>query len=111
MLSDYESLTESQQIQNMQHHLLSCGTYASEKLDAAYFDCLPSLEEIPDIRPDSIISEKSYIDDSDADMSDIPDLEVIPEVSDLPSFLGQEYASRECTRILRSRTRQSYCHL
>ena len=106
MLSDYESLTESQQIQNMQHHLLSCGTNASENLDAAYFDC-----EIPDIRPDSIISEKSYIDDSYADISDIPDLEVIPEVSDLPSFLGQEYASRECTRILRSRTRQSYSHL
>ena len=32
MLSDYESLTESQQIQNMQHHLLSCGTNALEKL-------------------------------------------------------------------------------
>ena len=90
-------------------------TNASEKLDAAY-DCFPALEEISDIRQESIISEKSYIDDSYADISDIPDLEVIPEVSNLPSLLGLDYASRDCTRILRSRTRHSinessYCHL
>ena len=115
-LSDFESLPESQQIETMQHHVLSCGTNASEKLDAAYFDCLPALEEISDIRQESIISEKSYIDDSYADISNIPDLEVIPEVSNLPSLLGLDYASRDCTHIFRSRTRHSinessYCHM
>ena len=79
----------------------SCGTNASDKLDAAYFDCLPPLEEISDIS-EPIISEKSFLDYSASDISDIPDLEEMPDMTELPSFLGTNYESRQNPRALRS---------
>ena len=45
-----------------------------------------------------IISEKSFLDDTDS----IPDLELVPEMTEIPSFLGTEYQARHCSRVTRS---------
>ena len=38
-----------------------------------------------------IISQKSFLDDTDS----IPNLEQVPEVTEIPSFLGSEYQARQ----------------
>ena len=59
----------------------------TDKLDAAYFDCLPPLEEISDIS-EPIISEKSFLDYSASDISDIPDLEEMPDMTEPLSIIA-----------------------
>ena len=46
MLKDFEGLNESQKLENVHVHILNIGTYTSDKLNAAYFDKLPPLDEI-----------------------------------------------------------------
>ena len=50
---------------------------------------------------ENLISEESFLE------SDIPPLESVPEVSELPSFLGTDFGSREgqkSGRITRSKS-------
>ena len=52
-------------------------------------------------------TETSFLDNT---LSSIPDLEHIPcpEMTEIPSFLGQNYQSRDCSRVTRSKTNRSY---
>jgi len=63
---------------------------------------LPLTEEIV-IEPE--ISEKSFLENSDfVDESiDVPPLEIIPEITKLPSFSGKDFY-RQCARITRSKS-------
>ena len=100
-MSDFDILTDLEQVESLNHHLLNCGTVCSDKLSPNYVDCLPPLPSLTDIEPQEspIIDEKSYLDDT---CGSIPELECIPQMTELPTFLGHEYESRECTRVLRS---------
>ena len=51
-------------------------------------------------------TETSFLDKT---LSSIPDLEHIPcpEVTELPSFLGQNYQTRDCSRFTRSKMNRS----
>ena len=67
---------------------------------------LTKLNEQPE--PVTFLSEKSFLDDS------IPELEPIPTMTEIPSFIGQEYENRDCNRV-RTRSKSarftpiSYC--
>ena len=91
-LKDFESLSEHNKLKNLKYHLLDCGTYTSDVCDPKYFDILPVLDEI-EIEPLS--------------GDDIPPLEVIPESTELPSFLGTDFGARQSQksgRITRSKS-------
>ena len=99
ILRKFEELPEAKKVDTLKYHI-SCGTVCSDKLDPSFFDLLPPLEEISNIESDiePILSEKSFLDDTDS----IPDLEQVPEMTEIPSFLGTEYQARQCGRVLRS---------
>ena len=109
LLREFESLSKDLQIQHLHSHLLNLGTNASKKLDATYFDHLPVLTEINEVsEPTICIPDKSFLDDS------VPDLEVIPVMTEIPSFIGQNYENRDskrvCTRSKSARLSTiSYC--
>ena len=89
--------------------MLSCGTVCSKHLDPTFFDCLPpltELESVMEITEPPAFTETSFLDNT---LSSIPDLEHIPcpEMTEIPSFLGQNYQSRDCSRVTRSKTNRS----
>ena len=48
----------------------------------------------------------SFLDETNCS---VPDLEELPnpDMTDVPSFLGQNYGTRDCTRVLRSHKKAS----
>lgn len=70
-----------------------------------YFDCLPPLTEIEteteQTDPTVCIEFGSFLDET---ICSVPELEELPcpDLTEVPSFLGQNYASRDCPRVLRS---------
>ena len=102
-LQKFEKLSELQKIQNLHYHVLDCGTYTSDVCTPEYFAVLPLMEEIV-VEPE--ISEKSFLENSGfADESiDVPPLEIIPDITELPSFLGKDFENRQCARITRSKS-------
>ena len=67
---------------------------------------LDPIEAETDITALPAFNECSFLDNT---CSSIPDLETIPcpEITELPSFLGQNYESRDCTRVTRSKNKNS----
>ena len=89
---------------------MDCGTYTSDVCSPKYFEVLPMLDQL-EIEPlsetlkvtENLISEESFLDSS----TNIPPLESVPEVSELPSFLGADFGNREgqkSHRITRSKS-------
>ena len=65
-----------------------------------YFDVLPLMEDIV-VEPE--IWEKSFRKIVQKNESiDVPPLEIIPDMTELPSFLGKDFEYRQCARITRS---------
>ena len=97
-MSDFERLTDQHKIQNLRYHLLDCGTYTSDHCNPQYFDVLPVLDEI---EPDTTVTEplitESILENSI--MDEIPPLETIPELCELPSFLGTDCEDRQVQKI------------
>ena len=97
-MSDFERLTDPHKIQNLRYHLLDCGTYTSDHCNPQYFDVLPMLDEI---EPDTTVTEplitESILENSI--MDEIPPLETIPELCELPSFLGTDCEDRQVQKI------------
>ena len=64
---------------------------------------MPLTEEII-IEPE--ISEKSFQVNSGfvGESIDVPQLEIIPDIKELPSFLGKDFENRQCARITRSKS-------
>lgn len=97
-LTDFERLSEHNKIKNLKYHILDCGTYTSDVCCPKYFEVLPMLDQL-EIEPlsetlkttENLISEESFLDSS----TSIPPLESVPEVSELPSFLGTDFGTRE----------------
>ena len=59
--------------------------------------------------PPICINFSSFLDET---VCSVPDLEEIPnpDLTDYPSFLGQNYENRDCTRVLRSNVSKSSFH-
>ena len=64
---------------------------------------MPLTEEII-IEPE--ISEKSFLENSGfvGESIDAPQLEIIPDIKELPSFLGKDFENRQCARITMSKS-------
>ena len=65
------------------------------------------MEEIdiePEISENSFLGNSSFIDES----IDVPPLEINPDMSELPTFLGKEFGDRQCGRITRSNSVRYY---
>ena len=111
ILKKFESLTQSEKIASLQYHLLEIGTLTKKTLSPEYFDCLPPLTEIEteQTEPPICINFSSFLDET---VCSVPDLEELPnpDSTDLPSFLGQNYQNRDCTRVLRSNVTKSSFH-
>ena len=99
-MNDFEKLSESRKIQNLHSHVLDCGTYTSDHCDSQYFAVLPLMEEIEVEAEKSFLENSSFVDES----IDVPPLENLPDLSELPSFLGKDFGDRQCGRITRSRS-------
>ena len=105
ILTDFESLTQAEKIGRLHFHLLEIGTMTRDTLSPEFFDCLPPLSELPSEAEqcDSTlrIDPSSFLDET---YCSVPDLEEIPnpDSTEIPSFLGQNYENRDCTRVLRS---------
>ena len=108
ILKKFESLTQSEKIASLQFHLLEIGTLTKKTLSPEYFNCLPPLTEIEteQTEPPICINFSSFLDET---VCSVPDLEELPnpDSTDLPSFLGQNYENRDCTRVLRSNVSKS----
>ena len=80
-------------------------------LSPEYWNCLPPLTEIEteQTEPPTCINFSSFLDET---VCSVPDLEEIPnpDSTDYPSFLGQNYENRDCTRVLRSNVSKSSFH-
>ena len=91
--------------------MLEIGTLTKKNLSPEYFNCLPPLTEIETEQtvPPICINFSSFLDDT---VCSVPDLEEIPnpDSTDYPSFLGQNYENRDCTRVLRSNVSKSSFH-
>ena len=114
ILKKFESLTQTEKIASLQFHLLEIGTLSKKHLSPEYFDCLPPLTEIEQAEteqtePPICINFSSFLDET---VCSVPDLEELPnpDSTDLPSFLGQNYENRDCTRVLRSNVSKSSFH-
>ena len=89
----------------MQFYLLEIGTLTKASLSPEYFDCFPALTEIEieaeQNDPPICINFSSFLDES---ICSVPDLEELPnpDMTEIPSFLGQNYETRDCGRVLRS---------
>ena len=106
-MNDFERLSDQDKILNLRFHVLDCGTYTSEHCNPQFFDVLPMLDEIEadSTVNEPFISEKSMLENSLID--DIPPLETVPELYEIPSFLGTDYGDREVQktgRITRSKS-------
>ena len=105
VLTQFESLTQTQKLSQLQYHLLEVGTLTKDTLSPEYFDCLPPLTEIEteteQTDPTVCIEFGSFLDET---ICSVPELEELPcpDLTEVPSFLGQNYASRDCPRVLRS---------
>ena len=75
-------------LDNLHAHVLQIGTITKSNMDPTYFDQLPALTEISDTPEEPILEKNSYLNDTG--VSDIPELENFPTLTDLPSFLGTE---------------------
>ena len=105
ILTMYEGLSQTTKIAHLQFNLLEIGTLNNASLSPEYFDCLPALTEI-EIQaeqndPPICINFSSFLDES---ICSVPDLEELPnpDMTEIPSFLGQNYQTRDCGRVLRS---------
>ena len=111
ILKKFESLAQSEKIASLQFHLLEIGTLTKKTLSPEYFNCLPPLTEIEteQTEPSICINVSSFLDET---VCSVPDLEEIPnpDSTDYPSFLGQNYENRDCTRVLRSNVSKSSFH-
>ena len=109
-ISKYQALTQSEKIATLQYHLLEIGTLTKNSLSPEYFDCLPPLTELEleteQNDPTVCISFSSFLDETNCS---VPDLEELPnpDLTDVPSFLGQNYQARDCARVLRSHQKSS----
>ena len=100
----YEALSQSEKIANLQYHLLEIGTLTKNPLSPEYFDCFSPLAEL---KIETVcINFNSFLDETNCS---VPDLEELPnpDMTDVPSFLGQNYQKRDCTRVLRSHKKAS----
>ena len=100
-------MSESDQLQNRHYHTLDCRTYTSSVCDPQYFAVLPLLDEIETENENvSILNEKSFLENNSLndESVDIPPLEAIPVICDIPSFLGTDFEDRQCGRITRSKS-------
>ena len=113
ILVNFESLSQSEKLTHLNFHLLQIGTLTKDTLSPEYFDCLPPLTEIElEIEqndPHKSIDFSSFLDETSCS---VPDLEELPnpDMTNVPSFLGQNYESRNCTRVLRSHKNSSAYH-
>ena len=85
-LQKFEKLSKSEKIQNLHNHILDCGTYTSDVCTPEYFAVLLLTEEIviePEISEKSFLENSGFVDES----IDVPQLEIIPDITELPSFL------------------------
>ena len=82
-------ITDLEQVESLNHHLLNYGTVCSDKLSPNYFDCLPPLPSLTDIEPQEspIINEKSYLDDT---CGSITEQESLPKMTELQTILGHD---------------------
>ena len=92
-MNDFERLSDQDKIRNLRFHILDCGTYTSEHCNPQFFDVLPMLDELDSTVNEPLISEKSMLENSLID--DIPPLETVPELCEIPSFLGTDFGDRE----------------
>ena len=101
-LKEFEKFSDSDKIQNLHYHVLDCGTYTSEFCDPQFFSVLLLLEEIdmePELSEKPFSENSSFIDNS----IDIPPVkDILPNMTELPTFLGKEFDDRQCGRITRS---------
>ena len=53
-----------------------------------------------------MVTEKSFLENASLidDSMDVPPLEIIPDMCELPSFLGKDFEDRQCGRITRSKS-------
>ena len=49
---------------------------------------------------DPFLENSGFVDES----IDVPPLEIIPDITELPSFLGKDFENRQCARITRSKS-------
>ena len=102
-MTNFESLSQTEKLAQLQFHLLSIGTLHKDTLSSEYFDCLPPLTEIETEQndPSICIDFNSFLDETSCS---VPDLEELPnpDLTNCPSFLGQNYENRDCPRVLRS---------
>ena len=103
ILTMYEGLSQTTIIAHLQFNLLEIGTLNNASLSPEYFDCLPALTEI-EIQaeqndPPICINFSSFLDES---ICSVPDLEELPnpDMTEIPSFLGQNDQTRDCGRLL-----------
>ena len=129
-LKKFEKISESQKIQNLHYHVLDCGTCTSDVCTPEYFDVLPLVEVMEEIVVEVMeeivveeivveeivvevmeeivvepeISEKSFLENSGFfdESIDVPPLKIIPDMTELPSFLGKDFEDRQCALITRS---------
>ena len=91
--------------------MLEIGTLAKKNLSPEYFNSLPPLTEIETEQsvPPIGINLSSFPVKT---VCSVPDLEEIPipDSDDYPSFLGQNYENRDCSRVLRSNVSKSSSH-
>ena len=86
------------------------GTLTKKYLSPEYFDLLPPLTklelETEQNDPTVCISFSSILDETNCS---VPDLEELPnpDLTEVPSFLGQNYQARDCARVLRSHQKSS----
>ena len=108
ILVTYERYSSLEKIAHLQFHLLEIGTLTKDSLSPEYFDCLPALTEIEteteQNEPTLIISTCSFLDETVCSVPELEELPIVPnpDLTEVPSFLGQNYESRDCTRVLRS---------
>ena len=86
----------------LKFHLLEVGTLPKDNLSPEYFEVLAPLIEIATETELSVspvcINPSSFLDETHCSVPEIPD----PDSTNFPSFLGQNYENRDCTRVLRS---------
>ena len=93
-LQKFEKFSRSEKIQNLHNHILDCGTYTSDVCTPEYFAVL----NIFCIK--YFLENSGFVDES----IDVPQLEIIPDITKLPSFLGKDFENRQCARITRSKS-------
>ena len=79
VLTQFESLTQTEKLSQLKNHLLEVGTLKKDTLSPEYFDCLSPLTEIDDgiEQNDSTacIQFSSFLDETNCS---VPELEELP---------------------------------